>query len=311
MASPTRHRPRRTLTALLVAIALPVGATLASCSDDDQAAGSPPSTSSTSTPTTTEAPSDDATVELLDAGDEPRRVVRLAFESGATATVIHATTLSVEATSGDRRQRLTPPSVRQRVRYEITDADATSATVEATIEAVEVDDDELAADLGALVGVQARYRLDDRGRVSDVTFDVPEDASDAVDEQVRQVLGRPGALGSPLPAEPIGVGARWRTTLVQTAGTVTTTVVAIVTATDLTDAVLASEQTLELTTVGEGAGPSLQGRGSATTDLQGLASRWQSTVAGEQEVEADGPDGTTTVTQTVELTQSARPTGAS
>jgi hypothetical protein len=311
MASPTRHRPRRTLTALLVAAALPLGATLASCSDDDQAAGSPPSTSSASTPTTTEAPSDDATVELLDAGDEPRRAVRLAFEPGATATVIHATTLSVEATSGDRRQRLAPPTVRQRVRYEITDADAASATVEATIEAVEVDDDELAADLGALVGVQARYRLDDRGRVSDVTLDVPEDASDAVDEQVRQVLGRPGALGSPLPDEPIGVGARWRTTLVQTAGTVTTTVVATVTATDLTDAALATEQTLELTTVGEGAGPSLQGSGSGTTDLQGLASRWQSTVAGEQEVEADGPDGTTTITQTVELTQSARPTGAS
>jgi hypothetical protein len=239
-----------------------VAVAAALATSDDQSSGRDPVT----TTTTTRAPSDPQ-VELLAAGAEPRRAVRLALESGSSATVRHTTDVAVVARTGERTQRFDPPAATHVVAYVVRRVEDSVALVDAVIEAVEAPDAELRTALEPMVGTRTSFEVDARGRSSAVSFEIPPSASDTLRSQLHQLEDQAAQFGTLLPEEPIGPGARWRVT---TDGAVTT-----FTATELTGDLLRYRS--EITIGGEG---ELTGTGVGTMPLATIGPNWTTELSG-------------------------------
>lgn len=209
-------RSRRRTPVLAAAIALAV--TGCGLFGDDEPATSSPTT--VAAPTTTTVP--ESSVEVLDAGRPPLAPLRLRFTEGDTTTVALTVDLDVSQTSGGARQVLDAPAVREVVTLTVDgvvdgEAMVSLAFTEANVIRTDTDlSDEEAAeidrDLAALVGVRGSGRITEFGELTAFRYDLPDDLDPGVRTTLERSRSELDAVTLPLPADPVGVGARWRAT---------------------------------------------------------------------------------------------------
>lgn len=183
------------------------------------------------------------TVVLLDPGSQPRRLLRFAPTVGTVSELdlridLHLTE-HPEPTPGGTApadagpaQVIDPPAIHHRIRFTVTGADDDGhdmafEVVDGGIEPdgtilTDVQIVELTAAIQQVVGLRGRLRLDPRGAVSSISYDAgstgvgPTDGTgDGGDGTVLRQADLTRQLTSVvpvLPLDPVGRGARWRTT---------------------------------------------------------------------------------------------------
>jgi len=164
------------------------------------------------------------TVELLDAGKEPREPLRLQvpLETAETMSLTMAMTMSVKAQGTPMPPTTLPPITmvmsiegaeklddgKVRFRSKLTGIEVGAAAGPTPPGMVE----QLEAQMQKLVGLVQTGVIDPRGFATEGAMELPE----AAPPQARQMLdGMKSSLEQfavPLPAEPVGAGAVWRVT---------------------------------------------------------------------------------------------------
>jgi hypothetical protein len=150
---------------------------------------------------------------LLEPGKAPLRKLRRTFKQGDTAKV----ELQVTADRGQDEEGAPFPLLGARYLVSFkTNAlvsGGTKASVGFTIEAaspIGQDEDPAAAtSFAALEGVQGSYTVDSLGVITDFKLAVPEDSHNQTVGAVMALTRMQALMSIPVPAEEVGVGARW------------------------------------------------------------------------------------------------------
>lgn len=285
-----------------------------------------PTSTIVAAPTTTTVP---PALEVLDPGDEPRRVLELSFVEGDSATA--NLTSDLEIAEVDGATVLDPPPVVQTVRFDIDGVSGDEADVSFEVMAVEIDDPdrtldeadllELTTALDAMVGLEGTGTVDRRGAFSAFRYDVPDSLDAATTDTLAQLEQDVAAMGVPLPKVPVGIGARWRArdTIrvngVRTDQVITYEIGAIdgesVTysatveqsspAQDLPDRTLPSGTTAELLAA------TARGQMTGTLQLDSVVSTATLVISGQQKVEITSASGVTLASHDIDVTASVQP----
>jgi hypothetical protein len=159
------------------------------------------------------------TVELVDAGQEPKKALRTTFEAGAkqslrvkadwTISTIYGPMLAVESTMPSLTYELetevkesTAAGTRFALRVKKISVEAGEKVKPAQVEAVK-------KSVPSLEGAKGAFSIDARGMVGELTLDVPADAPLIVHDMVDQLEQAVRLCSLPLPEEPVGKGATW------------------------------------------------------------------------------------------------------
>jgi len=294
-----------------------------------------PATTSTtrSTTTTTTAPpvARSAAPVLLDAGDEPRQALRIAYTEGDEARITFTSDLLVTQRSGDRTQRLDSPPIAQTLSYAVGSVGADGAEVTVRIDQIAakgkgtgLGEDELSAideELAPLVGLEGTGLITPLGEFEGLVFDAPDGLSDVVAAQLDALEDQIPALGPALPAEPVGVGASWRTTSTASVGGAEVETVSTVAVTGIEDGTLeytttirtsAEPQDIALAGLADGTtarleSSDLQGSSSGAMGLDRLALSLRTQLSGSQAITLTTEAGATELTQALEIAYVAGP----
>lgn len=153
---------------------------------------------------------------LIDAGREPRRIARYQLVMQAVAPLQLA--LDVDLKLGDRGGPLPTLVLDLDVNTDDLDADGTART-RTTIKAATTRDRagaaiptaQLASQVAALPGVAILASVTPDGRIVDARTELDRrEVPVAAQGQLAQIQHNVEQLAMPLPAQPIGVGARWK-----------------------------------------------------------------------------------------------------
>ncbi|WP_426574740.1 hypothetical protein [Aquihabitans sp. McL0605] len=295
--------------------------------------GSDATATTTAAPTTTTEPpvavSDPPTI--LDPGTEPLLALRLHFTEGQEATISFTSDVAVDqgTTAGTPTQGVDSPPINQTLTYTVGKVTSAGAQVTMRVTAVTVRSkgtgltakqvQALQQQLDPLVGIEGTGLVTPLGEFQDLAFDVPKGVDKATTARIqaldRQIMG----LGPSLPAEPIGVGARWAVTATSDAGGAEIKTQTIYTATALTTAQVgytatistsAAPQDLELDGLPKGTTASLrssalEGTSTGTLALTSPGFTLTTKVSGPQVIVLTSASGATTVTQEIRLAYSA------
>ena len=161
-------------------------------------------------------------VELIDAGAEPRRELRFTPAVNATQTV--SMTLGVGITMFIKGQAPPPivdtPPVELKMETEVTQVDDNGdiyidfSYSEVNVVANPNTPPELVnamrSQLEKLVGFQGSIIVDAQGNTKDIYFDLPEGLDPITKQMLEQMSSSLKQISSPLPPEAIGVGAKWQ-----------------------------------------------------------------------------------------------------
>lgn len=297
----------------LVALAVFVAVLGTSCGDDGDGeetglrdvAASPETTSTTSTTlpdsTATTAGADERAdapeVDVLDPGAEPRQELRYRLEPGSAYQFLQE--LAFEQTISGTTVTYTT-STETSVTVESVDDDVATIRLVSGATTVEVPADappELATQLesamAALEGAVTTLRMDARGRVLDSDIDLG-DGGGLVASLADQLTSSMSQLAVPFPDEPVGPGARWRTTVDFDVSGVTTEVTNEITLTSVADGVIDASFVADIEQSGLATG-SGQGSGTYRLDLTTPVPELESTV--ESSAQAQGAEFTQRTTQ--------------
>lgn len=320
-----RNRSVGTLRALVGALVVVVLVTAGCTGSDDDTA---PTSAPTSAPTPTTAPPNP---ELLDAGDAPRRPLRLDLEAGDSTGVVVTVDLGVVQEVDGAEQVLDAPPVSQTVvlTVDAVDGDLAEVSVLVTDAAIDADGTDLTdadvltltAEARRAVGIVGRAQLDHRGGLRTFRYTLPDDVDPALATTLGELEGQIAALVVPLPDEAVGVGARWRVRSTTTLGGAVVDQVTTYTVTDLDDDRIAytatidqraEDQTLALPGLADGTSGRLvssqvAGTSVGSVETGSLASAAASTLTGTQVVDLDDGDGPLRLTQRLDLDVTVRP----
>jgi hypothetical protein len=162
-------------------------------------------------------------VRLLDAGAEPRRVLRYAMKPGMREEMVIGYTQEMALTwQGEAKPAMRYPLFRfgHELVTESVAPDG-SVTVRWAVTSASVEPREGSMDLGHLSpggkerlleaygDLRGRMRLDARGRLLSIDAEWPEGLSRNERYELEGLLWIVRALSSPLPREPVGKGAKW------------------------------------------------------------------------------------------------------
>jgi hypothetical protein len=157
-----------------------------------------------------------ADVTLLDAGAAPRRVLRYTFTKGASESLSMRQQMGMAIEVNGMAMPSQPiPATLMTLKLDVADVTASGAA-DVRAEIVQVDVDTVGANpmllaplraaLAPMQGVVVSYRVAPNGQVEQVSLS--ENAP--VGTPVAQALGSTEQLSVAFPAEPVGVGARWK-----------------------------------------------------------------------------------------------------
>ena len=164
-------------------------------------------------------PPEQAGVTLLDAGAEPHRALRYAYAAGDTVDLDVAIDLHVTQTvpGQDGSQVADPPATIQTMRVTVLSADSDSATIAFEVIDVRLDPDgtqltdpeieKLTIAIRQAIGLGGTIEVDPSGALLSVEYEGLGEDGDQTMFGLEQTLI---SFLAPLPAEPIGRGARWR-----------------------------------------------------------------------------------------------------
>jgi len=159
-------------------------------------------------------------VSLVEAGAEPRSVLRLKLAPGSSVTAEMIMKMKMKMNlNGTEPPEVALPPTRMLMKMEVTDAqpDAFNYTFEVT-EAAPMDApgvqpmvmEAMKTALKGAVGLKGKGAVDGRGMNKGASFELP----DAMDPQTRQLMDgmrdAVGRMSAPLPEEAVGVGGSWK-----------------------------------------------------------------------------------------------------
>ncbi|MBD1809126.1 hypothetical protein H6F98_27260 [Microcoleus sp. FACHB-SPT15] len=266
-------------------------------------------------------------VELLSTGAEPRQELRFAPPANTKQTVSITTTMDAASSVGGQAvpKFKIPTSVMKmdvtvtqvdpngdiHLQFAYTDADvvADSAVPPELLESMR-------STIQQLVGLNGTYITDNRGQVKSGNFDLPE-GSDPITEQLFEQLSNSlDQFSSPVPAEAIGKGAKWRVTSSLNLSGINLSQTTVYELVDLQDNVATINVTLEqnantqnLTLPGTPAGAdftlkslSSQGQGQMIMPLNAaMPSRSNVSISSNNEMSIKDPNSKTETTLTTQL----------
>lgn len=165
---------------------------------------------------------DVVSVRLLSPGAEPRSPLRLVFTVGATETMVMAMKMKTVTTVAGGDQPMQYPLMVEHLRMKVTEVRPDGAArIEFVIERANAKDasgvpalvtSAVDTALQTLVGMKGYTIVTDRGVVEAGDVDVPSDAPPAAREMAGKMRESLVQFASPVPKEPVGVGAIWEVT---------------------------------------------------------------------------------------------------
>ncbi len=203
MSSLARVHRLRVTSALAVTLVL--AGVAVGCGDDDDDAGEGSRT-------------DGPSVEVLDAGAEPRRLLELDLAVGDVVHSQMAMEMASRTTVADTElAEVELPAILVDIRTEVLAVDDAEVTVEAEYGSVRVgaggSDPATAAQVRPLIeqleGVNFEVTATPNGEVIDAQTSGAENLDPAAASMLSQITEQPAQLSTPLPTEPVGPGARW------------------------------------------------------------------------------------------------------
>ena len=230
------------------------------------------------------------TVRLLEAGAEPRAPLRYRIAPNATATVEMRMEMTMRISMGAQALPSAPmPAMVGRMTFRVTSV-GTDGTVRygGAVESFEPAPGyagppqlltAVRTALATLVGTTYTGAMSSRGFVLDAQISVPPNADANARQTIDSLRDSLRQLAAPLPAEPVGRGARWRVTMPIDAGGISMQQVALYTLDEVRGerghvqvAITQTARPQALRTPGMPAGTtarleSLRGSGSATAEL--------------------------------------------
>lgn len=229
-------RARAALSPILLTAALALGLAPAACKKETAppettepaaeaeapaAEATAPAEPTAPAPETAAAPaSDEVKVVLLEAGSEPRRVLRYALSPGHTekmAMVIDMTMHMDMPQLGKQTVAMPPMKMimdlaiaekvgddEARYTFEVTETDALpkDGIAPAMAQAMKTQ-------LGQLVGMKGSAIVDTRGFNRDATIELPPGLPPQMQQMMQGTQDSMDQMSSPLPEEPVGIGAKW------------------------------------------------------------------------------------------------------
>ena len=164
------------------------------------------------------------TVELLDAGKAPRKVLRATFEVGAKQSLRVESDWTVETVYGPMiKMMAVMPSLVYLLEMEVEEANNEGARFGFRVanvtpksrEGVKPAQVENAKKVGgSLKGATGNFSINARGLVEEFAIDAPSDASLLKSDMIDQIKQAIRLCSLPLPEEPVGKGAKWTATQV-------------------------------------------------------------------------------------------------
>ncbi len=258
-------------------------------------------------------------VRLVNPGAEPRRLLRLALVRGQRETVDMEMGMQMNMRGGPPMPAIT---VRTRSSIEVKNVDRNGvvrAEVRAdTFEPVSPAElaDQLRASFAPLVGFTAVITFDSRGRTLSTETRMPPNADASLRSMIDNMAQTYSQMVSPLPDEPVGVGAQWTATSGISVGganvqqTATFTLNALeATSIRVTSQVVqtAGRQPMSLPTLPPGTTATLismnsNGGGSQTLALNGLSPDGSVRITSETNMEMSAGGQTQPVSMGMEMT---------
>lgn len=165
---------------------------------------------------------DPPVVHLLDAGSEPREALRFAPVPQLTQAMLltHRATLDVRITPGAETPRVVRgPQHQTQLTVRLVDVADARLTSEWTTSRIALLGDDanqtrllkpLEDAWRAMEGARTRIVTDRRGQVLEAEFSYPETIPPELRFEIQGFEDAVRELAIPLPAEPIGIGAKWR-----------------------------------------------------------------------------------------------------
>ena len=160
-------------------------------------------------------------VRVLDAGPEPRSDLSYALTKGTSQKMAMAMDMAVSVKTKGQTMPQTPMP-RMTMIFDTTSADKNAAgefKIDARLTGTSVDPNggqqeqmarALRPQIEALKGLGMLYWVNPKGHVHDVKLDVPASAPPAAQQIMNGMSQSFESMVTPLPPDPVGVGARWQ-----------------------------------------------------------------------------------------------------
>lgn len=191
---------------------------------------------SPSTPTSAESPSTSpqlsqespntlsaaqSNVELLNAGTEPKQQLRFTPGANTKQTLQMAMHRDMAMSVGGQTQpTLDTPSIKTTMESEVKQVDAngdihtdfsyTDADVVAGKNTPPEMVNAMRSQVKKLIGLRGSMIVDNQGITKQANFNLPADLDPSTKKMVEQMVNSLKQLSSPVPAEAVGIGAKWR-----------------------------------------------------------------------------------------------------
>ncbi len=205
-------------------------------------------------------------VELLSAGTEPKQQLRLAPPANAKQTVEMTMKMDMAmSVAGQQQQAIATPPIKMKMDSNITKVDANGdihanfSYVDADIVAATNTSPEMVnamrSQIKKIVGLSGSMILDHQGNTKQVNVNVPEGLDPNIKRMTDQMVNSFKQISSPVPAEAVGVGAKWRVPNSVTANGMNLNQIATYELVDLKDNVATLQVSLEQKAEGQQMNP--------------------------------------------------------
>ena len=171
------------------------------------------------TPPTT----DSVVVKLLNAGQTPRRILRYVPEMGSVQKAVMTTKMEMQTTANGLQQpamKIPAQEITMMITVDNVD-ESGDIHFRFRYEDLQVIDDPenpspmaamLKRTLQPLVGMKGKGVVDSRGFTTSMDITIPDDTPDMMKQILTGMKDMFNHLSSPVPAEAVGVGAKWQVT---------------------------------------------------------------------------------------------------